>query len=159
PNVTLHHYDRAMGLAVAPDRIAVGSGPQIWFLQSVSQIAPRLEPRGRFDGCFVTRSSHVTGEVHAHDVAFSGMQLWFVNTRFSCLCTLHPNLSFLPQWKPPFVSSVSAQDRCHLNGLAMAEGRPRYATALGQTDTPEGWRPGRADGGCLIDVPNNVVVA
>jgi uncharacterized protein (TIGR03032 family) len=158
-NVTLHHYDRAMGVAVAPDRIAVGSGPQIWFLQSVPQIAPRLEPPGKFDGCFVTRSSHVTGEVHAHDVTFSGVQLWFVNTLFSCLCTLHPNLSFLPQWKPPFVSSVSAQDRCHLNGLAMADGRPRYATALGQTDTPEGWRPGRANGGCLIDVPNNVVVA
>jgi uncharacterized protein (TIGR03032 family) len=68
-------------------------------------------------------------------------------------------LSFLPQWKPPFVSSLSAQDRCHLNGLAMADGRPRYATALGQTDTPEGWRPGKASGGCLIDVASNVVVA
>jgi uncharacterized protein (TIGR03032 family) len=158
-HVTIHHFDRAMGLAVAPDRIAVGGGPQIWFLQGVPQIAPRLEPRGRFDGCFVTRSSHVTGEVHSHDLAFSGLQLWFVNTLFSCLCTLQPTLSFLPQWKPPFVSSLSAQDRCHLNGLAMADGRPRYATALGQTDTPEGWRPRKASGGCLIDVPNNAVVA
>src|ERR1700741_1516061 len=83
PHVTIHHFDRAMGLAVAPDRIAVGGGPQIWFLQGVPQIAPGLEPRGQFDGCFVTRSSHVTGEIHSHDLAFAGLQLWFVNTLFS----------------------------------------------------------------------------
>jgi uncharacterized protein (TIGR03032 family) len=158
-NVTLHTYERAMGLAVAPDRIAVGAGPQIWFLQSMPHIAPQLEPAGKFDSCFVTRSSHVTGEVHSHDLAFAGSQLWFVNTLFSCLCTLHPLFSFLPQWKPPFISVVAAQDRCHLNGLAMANGRPRYVTALGQSDTPDGWRPGKASGGCLIDVPGNVVVA
>jgi uncharacterized protein (TIGR03032 family) len=158
-NVTLHSYERAMGLAVAPDRIAVGGGPQIWFLQSMPLIAPLLEPPGKYDSCFVTRSSHVTGEIHSHEIAFSGLQLWFVNTLFSCLCTLQPTLSFLPQWKPPFISEVSAHDRCHLNGLAMADGRPRYATALGQTDTPGGWRPGKARGGCLIDIPNNVVVA
>lgn len=158
-HVTLHYYDRAMGVAVAPDRIAVGGGPQIWFLQSMPHLAPRLEPAGQFDGCFVTRSSHVTGEVLTHDLAFSGVQLWFVNTLFSCVCTLQPNLSFLPRWKPPFVSSISAQDRCHLNGLAMAEGQPRYATALGQTDAQEGWRSGKAAGGCLIDIPNDVVVA
>jgi uncharacterized protein (TIGR03032 family) len=157
-NLSLHYFDRAMGVAVAPDRVAVGGGPQLWFLQSMPAIAPLLEPPGKFDSCFVTRSSHLTGEIHSHDIAFSGLQLWFVNTLFSCVCTLHPTLSFLPQWKPPFVSVVSAQDRCHLNGLAMADGRPRYATALGQTDTSEGWRPGKAKGGCLIDIPNNVVV-
>ncbi len=158
-NVTLHYYDHAMGLAVAQDRIAVGAGPQLWFLQSLPLIAPQLEPPGKYDSCFATRSSHVTGEIHSHELAFSGQQLWFVNTLFSCLCTLQPSLSFLPEWKPPFISAVSAQDRCHLNGLAMADGRPRYATALGQTDTTEGWRPGKASGGCLIDIPKNAVVA
>jgi uncharacterized protein (TIGR03032 family) len=158
-NVTLHSFERAMGLAVAHDRIAVGSGPQIWFLQSMPLIAPQLEPPGKYDGCFVTRSSHVTGEVHSHDLGFAGQQLWFVNTLFSCLCTLNPLLSFQPQWKPAFISVAAAQDRCHLNGLAMADGRPRYATALGQTDTPAGWRPGKATGGCLIDIPNNMTVA
>jgi uncharacterized protein (TIGR03032 family) len=158
-NVTLHFYDRAMGVAVTADRIAVGAGPQIWLLQSMPLIAPLLEPPGKFDGCFVTRSSHVTAEVHSHEIAFLGVELWFVNTLFSCLCTLQPTLSFLPRWKPPFISALAAQDRCHLNGLTMADGRPQYATALGQTDTPAGWRPGKASGGCLIDIPNNAVVA
>jgi uncharacterized protein (TIGR03032 family) len=158
-NITLHTYEQAMGVAVAPDRIAVGAGPQIWFLQTMPQIAHQLEPPGKFDSCFVTRSSHVTGEIHSHDLAFSGPQIWLVNTMFSCVCTLHPNLSFMPQWKPPFISAVTAEDRCHLNGLAMADGRAQYATALGQTDTPEGWRAGKAHGGCLIDIPQNAIVA
>ena len=107
----------------------------------------------------MTRSSHVTGEVHSHELGFAGQQLWFVNTLFSCLCVLNPKLSFLPQWKPPFVSAVTSEDRCHLNGLAMADGQPRYATALGETDSPRGWRPGKASGGCLIDIANNATVA
>src|SRR5262249_5208284 len=41
----------------------------------------------------------------------------------------------------------------------MFEGRPLYATALGQTDTPAGWRAGKSRGGCLIDIPNNRTVA
>ena len=158
-NVTLHAYERAMGIAVAHDRVAVGSGPQIFFLQSMAEIAAQLEPAGKFDSCFVTRSSHVTGEIHSHELAFGGAQLWFVNTLFSCLCVLHPRLSFLPRWKPPFISAVTSEDRCHLNGVAMADGQPRYATALGATDSPQGWRPGRASGGCLIDIVNNSIVA
>jgi uncharacterized protein (TIGR03032 family) len=158
-NVTLHTYERAMGLAVAHDRVAVGSGPQLFFLQAMPEIAAQLEPAGKFDSCFVTRSSHLTGEIHSHELAFAGQQLWFVNTLFSCLCVLHPRLSFLPQWKPPFISAVTSEDRCHLNGLAMADGQPRYATALGQTDSAQGWRPGKAGGGCLIDIKNNATVA
>jgi uncharacterized protein (TIGR03032 family) len=158
-NLSLHTFEGAMGIAVAPDRIAVAAGPQIWFLQNAPTFAPQLEPAGKFDGCFVTRSSHVTGEIQCHELAFAGLQVWFVNTVFSCLCTLHPTLSFLPQWKPSFISAATLDDRCHLNGLALAGGHPRYATALGETDTPGGWRPGKACGGCLIDVPNSRTVA
>ena len=65
----------------------------------------------------------------------------------------------MPRWLPPFVSSLAAEDRCHLNGLAMEDGRPRYVTAMSETDTPQGWRPGKATGGCLIDVPSGATVA
>jgi uncharacterized protein (TIGR03032 family) len=82
-----------------------------------------------------------------------------VNTRFSCLCTLHPDYSFVPRWRPPFISALAAEDRCHLNGLALVDRRPRYVTALGETDTPGGWRPTRAHGGCLIDVAGGETIA
>src|SRR5205823_11150226 len=84
---------------------------------------------------------------------------WVVNTSFSCLCGLHPDYSFVPRWQPPFVTALRAEDRCHLNGLAAADGQVRYATALGETDAPAGWRANKVNGGILMEVPGGRVVA
>ena len=120
---------------------------------------PADEPIGRHDGCFLARSSHFTGDIQIHEMAWSENQLWIVNTAFSCLCTLDDHHSFVPRWRPPFITGLAAEDRCHLNGLAMADGRPKYVTALAETDTPQGWRPAKATSGCLIDVASGVTVA
>ena len=84
---------------------------------------------------------------------------WIVNTRFSCLCSLHPHYSFAPRWRPPFITALRPEDRCHLNGLAVADGQPRYVTALAQTDTPAGWRGAMHQGGCLLEVPGGQPLA
>ena len=157
--LTYHNFERAMGLAVRPDRIAVGGRAQVWFLQSAPDLAARVEPAGNYDACFLTRTSHFTGEVQAHELAWAGDELWLVNTAFSCLCTLDGRHSFVPRWRPPFISNLAAEDRCHLNGLAMADGAPRYVTAMGETDTAHGWRPNKVQGGCLIDVASGQTVA
>jgi uncharacterized protein (TIGR03032 family) len=151
-------FERPMGMAVDARRFAVGTRNQIWFLQNAPDIAPRVEPAGQHDACFLPRSCHVTGDIAVHELAWAGDELWVVNTRFSCLCTLHPDYSFVPRWRPPFISALAAEDRCHLNGLALRDGRPRYVTALGATDTPGGWRADKAGGGCLIDVPSGAVL-
>jgi uncharacterized protein (TIGR03032 family) len=158
-SLSLHSFDHAMGMAVAPDRIAVGSWSQIWLLEARSDIARQLEPTGQYDGCFVTRVSHVTGEIRIHELAWVGRELWYVNSLFSCLCSLDPAHSFLPRWRPPFITRLAAEDRCHLNGMAVADGRVLYATALGETDSADGWREQKASGGCLIDVPSGETVA
>jgi uncharacterized protein (TIGR03032 family) len=145
-------------VAVRPGRIAVGSRAQVWFLDGAPSLVPRLEPAGRHDACFLTRSSRFTGEVQGHELAWAGDDLWMVNTAFSCLCTLHPGHSFEPRWRPPFVSTLAPEDRCHLNGLAMADGRPKYVTVMAETDTPQGWRPVKSTGGCLLDVPSGETV-
>ena len=88
----------------------------------------------------------------------AGGELWVVNTRFSCLCTLDGSASFTPRWRPPFVSALEPTDRCHLNGLGMVDGRPRYVTALGETDEPAGWRANKARGGILMDVASGEVI-
>jgi uncharacterized protein (TIGR03032 family) len=157
--LSYHNFERAMGLAVKSDRIAVGARAQVWFLRSAPDLARRIEPAGRHDSCFLTRSSHFTGEVQAHELVWSGGELWLVNTAFSCLCTLDDSHSFVPRWRPPFISGLAAEDRCHLNGLAMAEGKPKYVTALSETDTPQGWRPNKVTSGCLIDVASGERVA
>jgi uncharacterized protein (TIGR03032 family) len=152
-------FERPMGLAVDGRRLALGTHHAVWLLRNAPDIAPRIDPAGRHDACYLPRSCHVTGDIGVHEIAWAGEDLWVVNTRFSCLCTLHPDYSFVPRWRPPFITALAAEDRCHLNGLAVAGGAPRYVTALGETDTAGGWRPGKARGGCLLEVPGGAVVA
>src|ERR1051325_7889932 len=101
--------------------------------QPASELARRVEPAGRHDACFLTRSSHFTGEIQAHELAWSGDELWIVNTAFGCLCTLDGRHSFVPRGRPPFLTALAAEDRCHLNGLAVADGEPKYVTALARS--------------------------
>jgi uncharacterized protein (TIGR03032 family) len=157
--LTYHNFERVMGLAVRPDALAVAGRAQVWFLPAAPDLAARVEPAGRHDALYLTRTSHFTGEVHAHELAWAGDELWLVNTAFGCLCTLDGRHSFVPRWRPPFVSALAAEDRCHLNGLAVADGAPKYVTALGETDAPQGWRENKVRGGCLIDVPSGETVA
>lgn len=159
-------FDQAMGVAVAPGRLAIASKFQVWTLRNSSSVAKRLndsddlKSERSYDACYLPRSSHVTGNIDAHEMAWGAGddELWIVNTSFSCLCTLDPKFSFVPRWRPPFVSEISRGDRCHLNGLAMEDGRPRFVTCFGQTDSKEGWRENKLDGGCIVDVPSGEVV-
>jgi len=154
-------FDKPMGLAVDAKRLALGTRNAVWQLRNAPDIAHEVEPRGAYDACFLPRSSHVTGDIGIHEMAWAGKQdeeLWIVNPRFSCLCTLDPDYSFLPRWRPPFISAFAAEDRCHLNGLAMADGQPKYVTALGESDSAGGWRENKPRGGCVIDVNSNEII-
>jgi uncharacterized protein (TIGR03032 family) len=157
-------FEKPMGLAADARRLALGTRDQVWTFRNAPDIAPRIEPLGQHDGCYLPRSSHVTGDIAIHEMAWAGDELWLVNTRFSCLCTLHPDYSFVPRWRPPFLTALAAEDRCHLNGLALLPGEqgafvPRYVTALGDTDTPGGWRANKPHGGILMDVPSGEIIS
>lgn len=154
----LRTFDKPMGLAVDERRMAIGTRKEVWFFRNAPDIAPRIEPAGTHDACYLPRSSHVTGDLGIHEIAYADDELWMVSTRFSCLCTLSPDYSFVPRWRPPFVSALAAEDRCHLNGLGIAEGRPRYVTALGMTDERDGWRADKPHGGCILDVDSGEAV-
>src|SRR5262249_38321825 len=118
----------------------------------------RLEPVGLHDRVYLPRSSHVTGDVFIHEMAWGEDELWFVNTKFSCLCTRHPEFSFVPRWQPSFITGLAPEDRCHLNGLAMNDQRPSVVSALGVADSPGGWRAHKRNGGILIDVASGEIV-
>lgn len=122
-------------------------------------VAARLQDPPRHDAVYMARRAHITGAIDIHEMAWdSNGQVWYVNTLFSCLCTLDELSSFVPRWRPSFVSHYAPEDRCHLNGLAMRDGKPRYVTALGETNTPQGWRVNKRDGGLLMDCVSGQVI-
>lgn len=130
---------------------------QILRFENVLEADQRIN--GLFDACYVPRTVHMTGRLDAHDVGLDGAgRPVFVNTRYNCLATVSARHSFEMLWKPPFVSALVDEDRCHLNGLAMESGRPRYATAVSRSDTIDGWRDRRADGGIVIDIDSGEIV-
>ena len=102
--------------------MAVGARAAIWFLRDDPEIARRIEPAGQHEACFLANRRHFTGDIQPHELAWLGDELWVVNTGFSCLATLDDRHSFVPRWKPKFISALAAEDRCHLNGLACAGG-------------------------------------
>jgi uncharacterized protein (TIGR03032 family) len=157
--LSFQNFDQCMGIAVGRKKLAVGTRHQIWFLNRANELANQLQPTGRYDSCYLTRTSFVTGRIHGHELAWGGESLWVVNTLFSCLCTLADEFSFVPEWKPPFISSLEGNDRCHLNGLAMVDGRPRYVTVMAESDEPGGWRATKETSGCLIDVNSGSTIA
>ena len=159
-NTHFRFLPRPMGIAVGADTVAVGTQREIVEYRNQPAVAARIEPPGSHDACYLPLRRHVTGDVSVHDMAYGADgELWFVNTRFSCLAMLDARHSFVPRWRPRFVSTLAPEDRCHLNGLAMVDGRPAFVTAFGTSDEAGGWRDGKVDGGLVIDVSANEIVA
>jgi uncharacterized protein (TIGR03032 family) len=124
----------------------------------MAEAAPKIEPKDKHDACFLPRNRHYTGDIAIHEIAFAQGELWVCATNFSCVGTLDAHHSFVPRWKPPFISELVPEDRCHLNGLAVIDDQVRYVTALGETDERGGWRENKAGGGILIDVESGETV-
>ena len=150
---------KPMGLAhdLCAGGLVLSTGAQIMRFANV------LEPDQRinqvYDGCFMPRVTHVTGQLDAHDVGIDGKgEVVFVNTAYNCLAKPSERHSFEVVWKPHFISEIVKEDRCHLNGLAMRDGKPAYVTAVSKSDTIDGWRDRRSDGGVVIDVESNEIV-
>jgi uncharacterized protein (TIGR03032 family) len=157
-NTHFRPFPRPMGLAFAPGQVALGTEREVVEFRNMAALAAKLGPPHGHDACYLPRKSHITGDIDVHDMAYGEEGLWLVNTRFSSLCTLDDEHCFVPRWWPPFVTSLLPVDRCHLNGLAMVDGRPKYVTALGATDSREGWREDKVRGGVLIEIGSGEII-
>lgn len=150
-------FDKPMGLYADHDRLIMSTRYSIWQLEN------RLAAGETHLGCdrlYVPSVSYTTGDLNVHDVVIDkNNELLFINTDFSCLARLRPGYSFEPVWQPLFISQLKAEDRCHLNGLAMCGGEPTYVTACSATDDPAGWRNQRVDGGIVMHIPSNEIIA
>jgi uncharacterized protein (TIGR03032 family) len=160
-SVLMRDFPKPMGLARRGAVLALATRHEVVLLADAPLLAPDFleQQRGRYDALYLPRVSFHTGDLNAHDVAWGAAGLWIVNTRFCCLAHLSDQYSFTPVWKPPFVSDVVPEDRCHLNGIALLDGEPRWVTCLGTTDTPGGWRSDKATGGVVLEYPSGQIIA
>jgi len=172
-------YNHCMGMWASPDgrTIWLSSRFQIWRFERAPANAvphrpldastsvtddknriPAWASRG-YDYAYIPRVGYTTGHIDVHDMAVDADgRLIFVSTMFGCLATLSERANFKPVWRPPFLSALVPEDRCHLNGLAMRDGHPAFVTVVARSDVADGWRDHRRDGGCVIDVPSGETV-
>ena len=150
-------YPQAMGVAGDHRRIYLGTLTQLVRLENV--LGPDQLANDKHDKVYVPRNMQTLGAIDFHEVGIrKNGTVVFVNTRYSCLAEPSLKHSFKPVWKPTFISKLAPEDRCHLNGLAMVNGAPKYVTAVCKSDVVDGWRDRRHDGGIIIDVESDEIV-
>ena len=152
-------FHRPMGVAATGDLLAVATRDTVEVLADSPELSSAdLKRFGMHDRLYVPQTTYFSGEVNMHDLVWGNDGLWGVNTLFSCLVLANDTLSFEPRWFPSFITESVGEDRCHINGLALEAGRPRYVTALGESNTGKGWRRDKVSGGILIDVEKNEII-
>jgi uncharacterized protein (TIGR03032 family) len=162
-NTHFRTFRRPMGFAWEPGRFAMGTTSEVHEFIDMPDTAPRPAdkiPSGPPpDGSFVPRVCHTTGDIQIHEMLWlpatnppGRSELWFINTRFSCIAKRSDQYSFIPRWQPPFITALAPEDRCHLNGMCLRDGEIRYVSALSATDIPLGWRANKKSGGVLMDL-------
>lgn len=150
-------FRKAMGLHVHDSTMYLATLGHILRMENVLRSDQVMDDI--FTQCYLPRTAYLTGHVDAHDLGLTAEgQIIFVNTRYNCLATVSKQHAFKPVWKPNFISKLVDEDRCHLNGLAMEDGRPAYVTAVCRSDTIDGWRDRRANGGIVVDVTTNDII-
>lgn len=153
-------FKKPMGIALEGDKLALATLDEVIVLRNSPELAFHY-PRnpGVYDALFMPRSAYYTGQIDIHDLEWGADGLYAVNTSFSCICRINDNYSFEPAWQPPFISKLAHEDRCHLNGMAMQDGKPAFATAFNAGDSHQSWRARITQSGVLLSVDSGEIVA
>lgn len=159
-NLLPRQFDTPMGMVADGNKLAVACAHEVIVLTHQPAMGPSYPTKpGTYDTMYMPRQTFYTGAVMMHDMDWNADgEIIGVNTSFSCLCRVDGEYSFTPVWQPHFITGLQSEDRCHLNGMAMQNGEPKYVTALGVSDTKQGWRDDKLKGGCIIDVESNEFV-
>lgn len=153
-------FKKAMGLALQGDRMAIATKDEVIVCRNAPELGYSYPKKPKtYDSFWYPQATFYTGTVDIHDLHFGKNKLWAVNTSFSCLCTIDSINSFTPRWTPSFITQLVSEDRCHLNGLAMENDRPKYVSALGTGNSYQSWRDNITKGGVIIDVDTKEIVA
>jgi uncharacterized protein (TIGR03032 family) len=163
PTLSACVLPRSMGMAYAGNRLVIAGAKELYLYANVKGLAPHYPKQPNYyDAMFVPRQSFFTGYCDLHDMAIDAKPgrevVVAVNTRFNCVSVIDGYFNFTPIWQPPFITELTGDDRCHLNGMAFHDGKLRYVTALGATTEPGAWRETMATGGVLMEVPSGKII-
>lgn len=153
-------FPRVMGIAIDGDEMAVATKDEVIYLRNSPELANHYpKSPGVYDAMYIPRATYYTSFLDIHDLEFGNGDIYGVNTSFSCIVKIDENYSFTPIWKPPFITELSSEDRCHLNGMAMQNGKPKYATAFNKGDTARSWKETLGEKGIIMDIDTNEIIA
>lgn len=152
-SLTMRTLPHPTGMALSDRELAIYSRYQVWLFRRFAKKDQILGELPTHDWAVSPQISHVTGDIDGHEMEWIGSKLVITNTLFSCLCELSDEYSFQPIWKPPFISKLAPEDRCHLNGIASDDTGIKFLSAFSTTDTPEGWRGDRNSSGVILEYP------
>ena len=152
-------FKKPMGIAIQGSKLAVACMDEIIFFSKNENIASFVNKENNsYDSVYIERASYTTSTLDIHDLEFGDGVIWGVNTLFSCLSIFDINYSHRPKWKPPFITNLVPEDRCHLNGMALKDDIPKYVTALSDDDQYQGWRKNKLNTGILMEVPSGDII-
>jgi len=155
-------FKKPMGIAYDPatEKLALACEDEIIVFKNAPGLAAHYPRAPRtYDALFMPRVTYHTGALDIHDLGFGAQgELIGVNTLFSSIDRIDDNYNFTPIWKPPFIDKLVSEDRCHLNGMAIVYGKPKYATAFGKGNSAQSWRENLMHSGLLIDIETDEIV-
>ena len=153
-------FPNAMAIGIEGNRLAIASLHEVVVLANSPGLAPKYPKQSdTYDNLYVPRATYYTGSLDLHGLAWGRKGLWGVNTLFSCLSLIDDSYSFIPLWQPSFITKLSSEDRCHLNGMAMHDGEPMWVTSLGTGDELKSWKNEITKGGVVIHVPTKEIIS
>lgn len=152
-------FRKPMGMAVKGNSMVISTKDEVIVFQNSKELAEHYpNKQNTYDSLWLPRITYYTGMVDMHDIGFGDDGIYAVNTSFSCICKLDGNYNFTPVWQPYFIKELIPGDLCHLNGMVILNGKPKYVTGLGSTTAPKAWKDTIVDGGILMDVEKNEII-
>ena len=153
------NFTFAMALGVKGNKLAVATRDEVVVLANDPSLASKYPGQpDTYDNLYVPRTTYHCGRLNIHGFHWDEQGLLAVNTQFSCLSYIDEDYSFRPIWKPPFITELAPEDRCHLNGMAVRNGKPEFVTSLGHGDKALGWKETRPFGGLLMHVESSEII-
>lgn len=155
------NFKRPMGIAVSEDgkTIAIASKSEVGIFTASDVLSVSYPERPQhYSHLYIPQAKYHTGIVDTHEIAWSNNELIITNTLFSCISKMSYQYHFEELWRPPFITDIAPEDRCHLNGVALVDGKPRYITMFAQCNEEKGWRNLPYNSGVLMDTESGEIL-